>query len=72
MMSRYEIKVDIEETTCEVAYGHDHATGYFLDIFSPNREDPIVEYSDKFGWHYHESVNAAQKENALRLVKQVI
>ena len=71
-MSRYEINVYIGETDCAIVYGHDHVTGYFVDVFSYNREDLIVGYSDKFGWHYHKSANVMQKEYAERLVSAVI
>ena len=29
-MSRYSEKIKIDELECDVAFGHDHAIGYFV------------------------------------------
>lgn len=35
-MSRYDTKVEIYGETFDVAYGHDHATGYFAQVYHPS------------------------------------
>jgi hypothetical protein len=38
-MSRYTAK---RENGIEIAYGHDHATGFFFQIFDDSSEDGLV------------------------------
>jgi hypothetical protein len=50
-MSRYSKNQTIDGLSHEIAYGHDHATGYFVQIYSLQYDEPVVEYDDLFGWH---------------------
>jgi hypothetical protein len=70
-MSRYSEKIKIEELECDVAYGHDHATGYFVQIYSPQYDEPVVEYDDLFGWSVLKHCTAKQHEVATQIVKEV-
>ena len=48
-MSRYTKTIKISDQDHEVSYGHDHATGYFVQIYSPQYDKPVVEYDNIFG-----------------------
>ena len=70
-MSRYDTNKTIDGVNHEVAYGHDHATGYFVQIYSPQYDEPVVEYDDLFGWRSHKSVTSEQRTVAEQLVKDI-
>ena len=70
-MSRYSEKIKIDETECDIAFGHDHAIGYFVQIYSPQYDEPVVEYDDLFGWNVLQHATAKQHEVAMQFVKEV-
>ena len=70
-MSRYNSNKTIDGVNHEVAYGHDHAIGYFVQIYSPQYDEPVVEYDDLFGWQSHKNATAEQRTVAEQLVKDV-
>ena len=70
-MSRYEKNQTINGLTHRITYGHDHATGYFVQIYSPPYDEPVVEYDDLFGWRSHKSVTSEQRTVAQQLVKDI-
>ena len=69
-MSRYEKDQTINGLTNKIAYGHDHAIGYFVQIYSPPYDEPVVEYDDLFGWH-DKSATVEQRKVASALVKDI-
>ena len=69
-MSRYTKNQTIDGLSHEIAYGHDHATGYFVQIFSPQYDTPVVEYDALFGWH-DKSATVEQRKVASALVKDI-
>ena len=70
-MSRYSEKIKIDETECDIAFGHDHAIGYFVQIYSPQYDEPVVEYDDLFGWQVSQRATSKQHEVASQLVKDI-
>ena len=70
-MSRYTKTIKISDQDHEVSYGHDHATGYFVQIYSPQYDEPIVEYDDLFGWQVSQRATSKQHEVASQLVKDI-
>ena len=70
-MSRYDTNKTIDGVNHEVAYGHDHATGYFVQIYSPQYDEPVVEYDDLFGWNPMKSPTLEQRKVAVQLVKDI-
>ena len=70
-MSRYNKTMKISNQDHEVSYGHDHATGYFVQIYSPQYDEPVVEYDDLFGWNVLQHATAKQHEVAMQFVKEV-
>ena len=70
-MSRYNKTMKISNQDHEVSYGHDHATGYFVQIYSPQYDEPVVEYDDLFGWNVLQHATAKQHEVAMQIVKEV-
>ena len=70
-MSRYNSNKTIDGVNHEVAYGHDHAIGYFVQIYSPQYDEPVVEYDDLFGWNVLQHATAKQHEVAMQIVKEV-
>ena len=70
-MSRYTKTIKISDQDHEVSYGHDHATGYFVQIYSPQYDEPVVEYDDLFGWNVLQHATAKQHEVAMQIVKEV-
>jgi hypothetical protein len=69
-MSRYMKNQTIDGLSHEIAYGHDHATGYFVQIYSPPYDEPVVEYDDLFGWH-DKRATLEQRKVAVQLVKDI-
>ena len=69
-MSRYTKNQTIDGLSHEIAYGHDHATGYFVQIFSPQYDEPVVEYDDLFGWQSNRAT-LEQRKVAVQLVKDI-
>ena len=59
-MSRYTKDHVIGEHGIEftVIYGHDHASGYFVQIYHEIRDDPLAKIDAVFGdlWHEDETV----------------
>ena len=55
----------------DVSYGHDHATGYFVQIYSPQYDEPVVEYDDLFGWSVKRRATSEQHAVAIKLVKDI-
>ena len=46
-MSRYKVTATIPSgETAEAAYGYDHATGYFIQVFDPKDEDNLLVDED--------------------------
>ena len=70
-MSRYTKNQTIDGLSHEIAYGHDHATGYFVQIFSLQYDEPVVEYDDLFGWHVAKHASSEQHAVASALVKDI-
>ena len=70
-MSRYMKNQTIDGLSHEIAYGHDHATGYFVQIYSPQYDEPVVEYDDLFGWSVSKRASSEQHEVASALVKDI-
>ena len=70
-MSRYEKNQTINGLTHRITYGHDHATGYFVQIYSPQDDLPVVEYDDLFGWNVKRRATSEQHEVATKLVKDI-
>ena len=70
-MSRYDTTMKISNQDHEVSYGHDHATGYFVQIYSPQYDEPVVEYDDLFGWHVAKHASSEQHDVASALVKDI-
>ena len=70
-MSRYDTTMKISNQDHEVSYGHDHATGYFVQIYSPQYDEPVVEYDDLFGWRSHKKATSEQHAVASVLVKDI-
>ena len=48
-MSRYSKTVEIQGTKFEVAYGHDHAIGYFVQVYHASQDEPLIEQDELFG-----------------------
>ena len=48
-MSRYETTTDFENVEFTVAYGHDHATGYFVQVYHSVQSEPLAGKDDLFG-----------------------
>ena len=69
-MSRYEKDQTINGLTHRIAYGHDHAIGYFVQIYSPPYDEPVVEYDDLYGW-YSKNTTSEQRKVAVQLVKDI-
>jgi len=69
-MSRYEKNQTINGLTHRIAYGHDHAIGYFVQIYSPPYDEPVVEYDDLYGW-YSKNTTSEQRKVAVQLVKDI-
>ena len=69
-MSRYTKTIKISDQDHEVSYGHDHATGYFVQIYSPPYDEPVVEYDDLYGW-YSKNTTSEQRKVAVQLVKDI-
>ena len=69
-MSRYEKDQTINGLTNKIAYGHDHAIGYFVQIYSPPYDEPVVEYDDLYGW-YSKNTTSEQHDVASALVKDI-
>ena len=70
-MSRYNITMKISEQDHNVSYGHDHATGYFIQIYAPQNDTPVVEYDDLFGWNVKRRATSEQHEVATKLLKDI-
>ena len=70
-MSRYTKKQMISSQDHDVVYGHDLATGYFVQIYSPQDDLPVVEYDDLFGWNVKRRATSEQHEVATKLVKDI-
>ena len=70
-MSRYEKDQTINGLSHKIAYGHDHAIGYFVQIYSPQYDTPVVEYDDLFGWSVSKRASSEQHEVASALVKDI-
>ena len=69
-MSRYTKKQMISSQDHDVVYGHDLATGYFVQIYSPPYDEPVVEYDDLFGWQSNRAT-MEQRKVAVQLVKDI-
>ena len=69
-MSRYEKNQTINGLTHRITYGHDHATGYFVQIYSPPYDETVVEYDDLFGWQSNRAT-MEQRKVAVQLVKDI-
>ena len=69
-MSRYEKDQTINGLTHRIAYGHDHAIGYFVQIYAPPYDEPVVEYDDLYGW-YSKNTTSEQRKVAVQLVKDI-
>ena len=69
-MSRYEKDQTINGLSHKIAYGHDHAIGYFVQIYSPPYDEPVVEYDDLYGW-YSKNTTSEQRKVASALVKDI-
>ena len=69
-MSRYEKDQTINGLSHKIAYGHDHAIGYFVQIYSPPYDEPVVEYDDLYGW-YSKNTTSEQRKVAVQLVKDI-
>ena len=69
-MSRYEKDQTINGLTNKIAYGHDHAIGYFVQIYSPPYDEPVVEYAALYGWH-SKNTTVEQRKVAVQLVKDI-
>ena len=48
-MSRYDTKVEVYGETFDVSYGHDHATGYFVQVYHTSVDEPVVGIDELFG-----------------------
>jgi hypothetical protein len=48
-MSRYSKTVEYHDTEFNVAYGHDHAIGYFAQVFHASEDEPLAEQDELFG-----------------------
>ena len=70
-MSRYTKNQTINGLIHEIAYGHDHAIGYYVQIYSPPYGEPAVEYDDLFGWNPITSPTLEQRKVAVQLVKDI-
>ena len=70
-MSRYNKTMKISNQDHSVSYGHDHATGYFVQIYSLQYDEPVVEYDDLFGWQVSQRATSKQHEVASQLVKDI-
>ena len=70
-MSRYNKTMKISNQDHDVSYGHDHATGYFVQIYSPQYDEPVVEYDDLFGWSVSKRASSEQHAVASALVKDI-
>jgi len=70
-MSRYHKRMKISNQDHDVVYGHDHATGYFIQIYAPQNDTPVVEYDDLFGWNVKRRATSEQHEVATKLVKDI-
>jgi len=70
-MSRYNKTMKISNQDHDVSYGHDHATGYFVQIYSPQYDEPVVEYDDLFGWSVKRRATSEQHAVAIKLVKDI-
>ena len=70
-MSRYTKKQMISSQDHDVVYGHDLATGYFVQIYSPQYDEPVVEYDDLFGWRVNRHATSAQHAVAVELAKDI-
>lgn len=70
-MSRYNKTMKISEQYHDVVYGHDHDTGYFVQIYAPQNGTLVVEYDDLFGWNVKRRATSEQHEVATKLVKDI-
>ena len=70
-MSRYNKTMKISNQDHDVCYGHDHATGYFVQIYAPQNDTPVVEYDDLFGWRVKRRATSEQHEVATELLKDI-
>lgn len=48
-MSRYSKIVETQGAKFEVTYGHDHAIGYFTQVYHASQTEPLVEQDEVFG-----------------------
>ena len=48
-MSRYTETIETQNTEFTVAYGHDHAIGYFAQVYHASQDEPIVDQDEVFG-----------------------
>ena len=48
-MSRYTETIETQDTEFTVAYGHDHAIGYFAQVYHASQDEPIVDQDEVFG-----------------------
>ena len=49
-MSRYSKIVELPNgTKFEIAYGHDHAIGYFTQVYHASQDEPLIEQDELFG-----------------------
>ena len=48
-MSRYSKTVETQGAKFEVSYGHDHAIGYFGQVYHASQDEPLVEQDELFG-----------------------
>jgi len=64
-MSRYTKKVNGEHgIEFTVIYGHDHASGYFVQIYHECRDDPLAKIDGVFGELWHEDKTALRYNHA--------
>ena len=69
-MSRYN-KMKISNQDHDVSYGHDHAIGYFVQIYSPQYDEAVVEYDEFFGWSVNQRATSEQHAVAIELVEDI-
>ena len=70
-MSRYNKTMKICNQDHDVSYGHDHAIGYFVQIYSPQYDEAVVEYDELFGWSVNQRATSEQHAVAIELVEDI-
>jgi len=70
-MSRYSKIIEVADTKFKVVYGHDHAIGYFAQVYHSTQDEPLIEQDELFGKQPSDGFPSILKVAASKLLDTV-